>query len=68
MEKKNENITSLKTKSLEKAVLSHLSTTYIYKFFRRQTMVDGILIHSRSNFYPGFLLNQVGMFGASCKK
>ena len=55
-----------KTKSLEKAVLSHLSTSYIEIFFHHPTMVvllDIVYIirHSLLIFSPSFLINLVGM-------
>ena len=44
---------------MEKAVLSHLITSYISIFFHSLTMMSDIIRHSRSIFCPGFLISQV---------
>ena len=49
-----------KEKSFKNSILSYLSTSYIEIFFHHPTMVGGIIKHSLSDFYHGFLINQVG--------
>ena len=52
----------MKTKSSEKAVLSHLSTSYIYLFFSTVLPWWAALLGNHFPIFgPGFLLNQVGM-------
>ena len=59
--KNKENIALLENKKFGKGCFKPSEHILYLNFFRRPTVVGGIIRHPLSNFCPGFLMNQVGM-------